>query len=47
MIHLDDFDDDQIERERQILADQRQAVIWLVVMSVFFGVLIWLAWAGV
>ncbi|MFI7527535.1 hypothetical protein [Nocardia salmonicida] len=47
MIHLDDFDDDPIERERQILADQRRAALWCVALGVFFGLLIWLAWAGV
>ncbi|MEV0080962.1 hypothetical protein AB0H58_31505 [Nocardia neocaledoniensis] len=47
MIHLDDFDDDPIARERQVRTDMRSTVVWCVFLGVFFGALIWLAWAGV
>ena len=46
MIHLDDFDD-SVERDRQSRADERATLVWLLVMSLFFGALIWLAWTGV
>lgn len=45
MIHLDDFDDDPIERAAR--ADMRSTVLWCLFLGVFFGALIWLAWAGV
>ena len=45
---LDDFDFDSAEeRERQARADERRAVLWCVVLGIAFGLLIWLAWAGV
>lgn len=44
---FDDLDDDLVDPEEQSQADQLRAVLWCLALAVFFGGLIWLAWAGV